>query len=165
MGKAVQKYCRQSQKGCRRSPFPPCFTKFLLIIYSLLKMMQGQQVPDPDPELIKGRASTLPDPNTFSKTLAITQPHQCTFMYAFLSNLQQFLTPRTSFLVYITNSWTNTRNPSRTSPNQSPMSACPPSRAAWRTFKTSSRPYLKPRRSQCLDNQKDLLPSEFPSLP
>jgi hypothetical protein len=43
----------KGQKHVIGRTFPANFPKFVLIIYGLLKMSQGQQqLPDPDPELI-----------------------------------------------------------------------------------------------------------------
>ena len=47
-----QKIRGKSQKNVIGQTFPANFPKFVLIIYGLLKMSQGQQLPDPDPELI-----------------------------------------------------------------------------------------------------------------
>jgi hypothetical protein len=45
----------KSQKNVLGQTFPANFPKFILIIYSLLKMSQGQQLPDPDLELINAK--------------------------------------------------------------------------------------------------------------
>jgi hypothetical protein len=46
----------QGQKNVFGRTFPAYFPKFVLIIYGLLKMSQGQQLPDPDPELINAKS-------------------------------------------------------------------------------------------------------------
>ncbi len=49
--------------------FPPIFPKFILIIYGLLKMSQGQQLPDQDPELINAKSLDFTKPKLFFKNI------------------------------------------------------------------------------------------------
>jgi hypothetical protein len=51
-----QKIRGQSQKNVFGRTFPANLPKFILLIYGLLKMSQGQQLPDPDPELINAKS-------------------------------------------------------------------------------------------------------------
>jgi len=55
----------QGQKNVFGRAFPANFPKFVLIIYGLLKMSQGQQLPDPDPELINAKSLDFAKPKLF----------------------------------------------------------------------------------------------------
>jgi hypothetical protein len=59
----------QGQKNVLGRAFPANFPKFVLIIYSLLKMSQGQQLPDPDPELINAKSLDFAKPKLFFKNI------------------------------------------------------------------------------------------------
>jgi hypothetical protein len=43
--------------------------KFILVIYNLLKMSQGQSLPDPDLELINGKSLDFAKPKLFFKNI------------------------------------------------------------------------------------------------
>jgi hypothetical protein len=60
----------QSEKGRRRSPFCPGITKFIFIIYGLLKMTRGQHIPDPDPKLINAQSFDFAKPKLFFKNIS-----------------------------------------------------------------------------------------------
>jgi hypothetical protein len=64
-----QKICGQGQKNVFGRTFPANFPKFILIIYGLLKMSQGQQLPDPDPELINVKSLDFAKPKLFIKNI------------------------------------------------------------------------------------------------
>ena len=55
-GRLSKKIHGQGQKNVLGRTFPANLPKFILIIYGLLKMSQGQQLPDPDPELINAKS-------------------------------------------------------------------------------------------------------------
>ncbi len=59
----------QGQKNVIGWTFPINFPKFILIFYCLLKMSQGQQLPDPDPELINGKSLNFAKPKLFFKNI------------------------------------------------------------------------------------------------
>jgi hypothetical protein len=59
----------QGQKNVFGRTFPANLPKFLLIIYGLLKMSQGQQLPDPDPELINAKSLDFAKPKLFFKNI------------------------------------------------------------------------------------------------
>jgi hypothetical protein len=59
----------QGQKNVLGRAFPANLPKFVLIIYGLLKMSQGQQIPDPDPELINGKSLDFAKPKLFFKNI------------------------------------------------------------------------------------------------
>jgi hypothetical protein len=48
----VEKSLAELKKGYRRSEISPGLAKFIIIINGLLKMTEGQSVPDPDLKLI-----------------------------------------------------------------------------------------------------------------
>jgi hypothetical protein len=58
----------QGQKNVFGRTFPANLPKFL-IIYSLLKMSQGQQLPDPDPELINAKSLDFAKRKLFFKNI------------------------------------------------------------------------------------------------
>ena len=64
-----QKVCGQSKKNVSGRAFPANFTKLVLIFYGLLKMSQGQQLPDPDPELINAKSLNFAKPKLFFKNI------------------------------------------------------------------------------------------------
>ena len=64
-----QKIRGQSQKNVSGRTFPANLPKFILIIYGLLKMSQGQQLPDPDPELINAKSLDFAKPKLFFKNI------------------------------------------------------------------------------------------------
>jgi len=51
-----QKIGSKCKKDVFGGTFLANFPKFVLIIYCLLKMSQGQMLPDPDPELINSKS-------------------------------------------------------------------------------------------------------------
>ncbi len=59
----------QGRKNVFGQTFPANFPKFVLIIYGLLKMSQGQQLPDPDPELINAKSLDFAKPKLFFKNI------------------------------------------------------------------------------------------------
>jgi hypothetical protein len=59
----------KGQKNVLGRTFPANFSKFILIIYDLLKMSQGQQLPDPDPELINEKSLDFAKPKLFFKNI------------------------------------------------------------------------------------------------
>jgi hypothetical protein len=59
----------KGQKNVLRQTFPANFPKFILIIYGLLKMSQGQQLPDPDLELINVKRLDFAKPKLFFKNI------------------------------------------------------------------------------------------------
>jgi hypothetical protein len=59
----------QGQKNVFGRTFPANFPKFVPIIYGLLKMSQGQQLPDPDPELINAKSLDFAKPKLFFKNI------------------------------------------------------------------------------------------------
>jgi hypothetical protein len=59
----------QGQKDVFGRAFPANFPKFILIIYGLLKMSQGQQLPDLDPELINAKSLDFAKPKLFFKNI------------------------------------------------------------------------------------------------
>jgi hypothetical protein len=64
-----QKIGGQSKKMSLAELFPPNFPKFVLIIYGLLKMSQGQVFPDPDVELINKKSLNFAKPKLFFKNI------------------------------------------------------------------------------------------------
>jgi hypothetical protein len=64
-----QKICSQSKKNVFGRTFPVNFPKFVLIIYSLLKMSQGQMLSDPDPELINVKSLNYTKPKLYFKNI------------------------------------------------------------------------------------------------
>ncbi len=64
-----KKICGQGQKNVLGRTFPANFPKFVLIIYGLLKMSQGQQLPDLDPELINTKSLDFAKPKLFFKNI------------------------------------------------------------------------------------------------
>jgi hypothetical protein len=59
----------QGQKNVVGRNFHTNFKKFLIIFYSLLKMSQGQLLPDPDPELINAKSLDFAKPKLFFKNI------------------------------------------------------------------------------------------------
>jgi hypothetical protein len=59
----------KGQKNVIGRTFPANFSKFILIIYGLLKMSQGQQLPDPDLELINAKSLDFAKPKLFFKNI------------------------------------------------------------------------------------------------
>jgi hypothetical protein len=59
----------QGQKNVIGRTFPTNFPKFILIFYGLLKMSQGQQLLDPDPEFIKAKSLDIVKPKLFFKNI------------------------------------------------------------------------------------------------
>ncbi len=59
----------QGQKNVIGRTLPANFKKFLLIFYGLLKMSQGQSLPDPDPELINTKNLDFAKPKLFFKKM------------------------------------------------------------------------------------------------
>jgi hypothetical protein len=69
-GRRLSKKIRgQGQKDVFGRAFPANFLKFVLIIYGLLKMNQGQQLPDPDLELINTNSLDFAKPKLFFKNI------------------------------------------------------------------------------------------------
>jgi hypothetical protein len=64
-----QKISSQSPKNVFGRPLPAIFLKFILIIYGLLKMSQGQSLPDSDPELINAKSLGFAKPKLFFKNI------------------------------------------------------------------------------------------------
>ena len=67
----------KGQKNVIGRAFPTNFPKLVLIIYGLLKMSQGQQLPDPDPELINTKSLDFAKTKLFFKNIgryAATSP-------------------------------------------------------------------------------------------
>ncbi len=64
-----QKVRSQSKKNVFGRTFPANLPKFILLIYGLLKMSQGQQLPDPDPELINAKSLDFTKPKLFFKNI------------------------------------------------------------------------------------------------
>jgi len=64
-----QKIRGQSKKNVFGRTFPANLPKFILLIYGLLKMSQGQQLPDPDPELINAKSLDFAKPKLFFKNI------------------------------------------------------------------------------------------------
>jgi hypothetical protein len=64
-----QKIRGQSKKNVFGTTFPFNFPKFVLIIYGLLKMSQGQMLPDLDPELISAKSLDFAKPKLFFKNI------------------------------------------------------------------------------------------------
>jgi hypothetical protein len=61
---------RQSDKGGRRSPISSCIQTFFFILYGLLKMTTGINVPDPSPELIEAQNFDFAKPKLFFKNIS-----------------------------------------------------------------------------------------------
>jgi hypothetical protein len=59
----------KGQKNVLGQTFPANFPKFILIVYGLLKISQGQQLPDPDPELINVKSLDFVIPKLFFKNI------------------------------------------------------------------------------------------------
>jgi hypothetical protein len=59
-----KKICGQGQKNVFGRTFPANFLKFIH-----LKMSQGQQLPDPDPELINAKSLDFAKPKLFFKNI------------------------------------------------------------------------------------------------
>jgi hypothetical protein len=69
-GRSLSKKIRsKGQKNVLGQTFPANFPKFVLIIYGLLKMSQGQQLPDPDLELINVKSLDFAKPKLFFKNI------------------------------------------------------------------------------------------------
>jgi hypothetical protein len=69
-GRRLSKKIRgQGQKDVFGRAFPANFQEFVLIIYGLLKMSQGQQLPDPDLELINAKSLNFAKPKLFFKNI------------------------------------------------------------------------------------------------
>jgi hypothetical protein len=68
-GRLRKKIRGQSQKYIFGRTFPANLPKFILIIYGLLKMSQGQQLPDPDPELINAKSLDFAKQKLFFKNI------------------------------------------------------------------------------------------------
>jgi hypothetical protein len=64
-----QKIRGQSKKNVFGRTFPANLPKFILLIYGLLKMSQGQQLPDPEPELINAKSLDFAKPKLFFKNI------------------------------------------------------------------------------------------------
>jgi hypothetical protein len=64
-----KKICGKGQNDFLGRTFPTNFLKFVLILYGLLKMSQGQQLPDPDPELINAKSLDFTKPKLFFKNI------------------------------------------------------------------------------------------------
>jgi hypothetical protein len=64
-----QKISSKSKKDVFGRIFPANFTKFILIIYGLLKMSQGQMLLDLDPELINAKSLDFVKPKLFFKNI------------------------------------------------------------------------------------------------
>jgi hypothetical protein len=75
----------QGQKDVLGRAFPANLPKFVLIIYGLLKRSQGQQLPEPDPELINTKSLDFAKPKISSKILDATQPPRHIFTSGFCS--------------------------------------------------------------------------------
>jgi hypothetical protein len=60
-----KKVCDKGQKNVFGRTFPANFPKLVLIIYGLLKMSQGQQLLDLDPELINAKSLDFVKPKLF----------------------------------------------------------------------------------------------------
>jgi hypothetical protein len=68
-GASVRKSVAKVRKITLAKLFLPIFPKFVLNIYGLLKMSQGQQLPDPDPELINAKSLDFAKPKLFFKNI------------------------------------------------------------------------------------------------
>ena len=66
-GRLSKKIRGQGQKNVFGRTFPANLPKFILIIYGLLKMSQGQQLPDP--ELINAKSLNFTKPKLFFKNI------------------------------------------------------------------------------------------------
>jgi hypothetical protein len=64
-----QKIRGPSKKNVFGRTFPANFPKFILLISGLLKMSQGQQLPDPEPELINAKSLDFAKPKLFFKNI------------------------------------------------------------------------------------------------
>jgi hypothetical protein len=62
-----KKICGKGQKNVLGRTLPANLPKFVLIIYGLLKMSQGQQLPDP--ELINAKSLDFTKPKLFFKNI------------------------------------------------------------------------------------------------
>jgi hypothetical protein len=61
----------QGQKNVFGRTFPANLPKFLIIIYGLLKISQGQQLPDPDSELSNAKSLNFAKPKLFFKNIGL----------------------------------------------------------------------------------------------
>ena len=134
-----QKICSQSKKNVFGRTFPVNFPKFVLIIYSLLKMSQGQMLWDPDPELINVKSLNYTKPKLFIKTIQndMWLPLQ-TFMSEYLSTSPRFWTPNTQSNKTTTYCWTNMKSLLKQLPRLPLMSTSSRSLSALGIFKMSS---------------------------
>ena len=91
-----QKIRGQGKKNVSGRTFPANLPKFILIIYGLLKMSQGQQLPDPDPELINPKSLDFATPKLFFKNIG---RYAATLTYIHIripSNFSQILDTRST---------------------------------------------------------------------
>jgi hypothetical protein len=66
LGKKISGQCKKNVFG---RTFPANFLKLIIILYGLLKMSQGQSLPDPDPELINAKSLDFAKPKLFFKNI------------------------------------------------------------------------------------------------
>ncbi len=64
-----KKISGQGKKNVVGQTFPTNFPKHVLILYGLLKMSHGQQLPDLDPELINIKSLDFAKPKIFFKNI------------------------------------------------------------------------------------------------
>ncbi len=108
-----KKICGQGQKNVFGRTFPANFPKFVLIIYGLLKMSQGQQLPDLDPELINTKSLDFPKPKLFFKNIGRNAATSTHIHVRIPFNFSQILDTRSTIEQYYS---TNTRILSKLSP-------------------------------------------------
>jgi len=63
------KHCRQGQKGRRGASLTHSIKKHLILLYGFFKMTKGQQVPDPDSELINAQSVDFAKPKLFFENI------------------------------------------------------------------------------------------------
>jgi len=68
-GASVKKSVANVRKNVFGRTFPANFLKLIIILYGLLKMSQGQSLPDPDPELINAKSLDFAKPKLFFKNI------------------------------------------------------------------------------------------------
>jgi hypothetical protein len=95
-GASVRKSVAKSRKNVFGRTFPANFPKFFLIIYGLLKISQGQQLPDPDPELINAKSLDFAKPKLFFKNIG-RKAATSTYIHVRISfNISQILDTRST---------------------------------------------------------------------
>jgi hypothetical protein len=147
-----QKIRGQGQKNVFGRTFPANLPKFILIIYGLLKMSQGQPLPDPDLELINAKNLDFAKPKLFFKNIGRYAATSTYIHVRIPFNFSQILDTRSTieqqYQLLLNKHEEPFKTIAKTTKDVSLITISPPSR----TFKTSSRHCLERQKLTCLVN-------------